>query len=92
MLIRCSVLTTMKIEDLTRTLLKLDKQSDPIEELISSNEKTSRKIALEIRKMSLEENQSREKTVEGICKRKKRYSMGRIVFIMTPTKSNIKSR
>ena len=59
----------MKIEDLTRTLLKLDKQSDPIVELISSNEKTSRKIALEIRKMSLEENQPKEKTVEEICKK-----------------------
>ena len=43
--------------------------SDPIVELISSNEKTSRKIALEIRKMSLEENQPKEKTVEEICKK-----------------------
>ena len=68
-LIRCSILTAMKIEDLTHTLLKLTKKSDPIVELISSNEKTSRKIALEIRKMSLEENLPKEKTVEEICKK-----------------------
>ena len=58
----------MKIEDLTRTLLKLDKYSIPIVDLISTNEKTSRKIALEIRKMSLED-QPKEKTVEEICKK-----------------------
>ena len=63
-----TLLTAMKIEDLTRTL-KLDKKSDPIVELISSNEKTSRKISLEIRKMSLNINETKKQTVEEICKK-----------------------
>ena len=59
----------MKIEDFTCTLLKLDKYSVPIVELISSNEKTSRKIAFEKRKMSLDENQTKKKIVGEICKK-----------------------